>query len=160
MMQKTTTYFLHGLDSSGKGTKGRFFTERFPQVLCPDFGGTLSNRLLQLEALCTNQQQLTLIGSSFGGLMATCYATQHPEKVTQLILLAPALNFEAFQPPAEPLQIPTLTIIGKHDTVTPAALVAPLAEATFTDLEIRIENDDHMLHSTFQHLDWQKILVG
>lgn len=160
MIQKTTTYFLHGLDSSGKGTKGRFFTQHFPQVLCPDFVGTLVNRLLQMEALCKKQQPLTLIGSSFGGLMATCYATKHAEKITRLVLLAPALNFEAYQPPAEPLQIPTLVIIGKNDTVTPAALVAPLAEATFADLEIRIENDDHMLHSTFQHLDWQKILIG
>ena len=159
-MLEKTIYFLHGLESSGKGTKGRFLVKNFPQTVCPDFEGTLSNRLLQLEALCKNQQQLTLIGSSFGGLMATCYATQHPEKITQLILLAPALNFEAYQPPSEPLQIPTLIIIGKHDTVTPATLVAPLAEATFTDLEIRIENDDHMLHSTFQHLDWQKILVA
>ncbi|MCP4342269.1 MAG: alpha/beta hydrolase [Desulfobulbaceae bacterium] len=160
MMLERIIYFLHGLDSSGKGTKGRFFAKNFPQVVCPDFEGTLPNRLLQLEALCKNQQQLTLIGSSFGGLMATCYATKHPEKITRLVLLAPALNFEAYQPPAEPLQIPTLIIIGKHDTVTPAALVAPLAEATFADLEIRIEHDDHMLHSTFHHLDWQKIFVG
>lgn len=159
-MLKKTTYFLHGLDSSGKGTKGQFFTKNFPQVVCPNFEGTLANRLLQLEAHSKNQQQLTLIGSSFGGLIATCYAIKHPGKITQLVLLAPALNFEGYQPPAELLQIPTLIIIGKHDTVTPPALVAPLAEATFTDLEIRIENDDHMLHSTFQHLDWQKILVG
>ena len=159
-MLKTTGYFLHGLESSEKGTKGRFFAKNFPQVVCPNFEGTLANRLLQLEALCKNQQQLTLIGSSFGGLMATCYATKHPEKITRLVLLAPALNFEAYLPPAEPLQIPTLIIIGKHDTVTPAALVAPLAEATFADLEIRIENDDHMLHNTFHHLDWQNILVG
>lgn len=158
-MQKTTTYFLHGLDSSGKGTKGRFFNEHFPQVVCPDFDGTLVNRLLQLEALCKKQQQLTLIGSSFGGLMATCYATKHPDKISRLVLLAPALNFEGYQPPAEPLKTPTLIIIGKHDTVTPPALVAPLAEATFADLEIRIEHDDHMLHGTFHHLDWQKILV-
>ncbi|NOR26755.1 MAG: alpha/beta fold hydrolase [Desulforhopalus sp.] len=159
MMQKTTTYFLHGLDSSGKGTKGNFFAQNFPQVICPDFEGTLPNRLHQLDTLCKNQQQLTLIGSSFGGLMATHYATDHPEKITRLILLAPALNFEGYHPPAELLQIPTLIIVGKHDTVTPAALVIPLAEATFAHLEIRIEEDDHMLHDTFHRLDWPKILV-
>lgn len=159
-MQKTTTYFLHGLDSSGKGTKGNFFARNFPQVVCPDFEGTLPNRLHQLETLCKNQQQLVLIGSSFGGLMATHYATEHPEKVTRLILLAPALNFEGYHPPAELLQIPTLTIVGKHDTVTPAAIVIPLAKATFANLEIRIEDDDHMLHDTFHRLDWQKLLTS
>ena len=159
MIPETTTYFLHGLDSSGKGTKGRFFAKNFPHVLCPDFEGTLANRLQQLKTLCTSQQQLILVGSSFGGLMATCYATSHPEQVTRLILMAPALNFEGYQPPAELLQIPTTLIIGKHDTVTPATLVTPMAEATFADLEIHIEDDDHLLHKTFHQLDWQKILL-
>lgn len=158
MMQKNKSYFLHGLDSSGKGTKGRFFNQYYPQVVCPDFEGTLPNRLDQLQALCKHQQQLILIGSSFGGLMATCYATKHPEKIARLILLAPALNFEGYQPPAELLQIPTTLIIGKHDTVTPAALVIPLAESTFADLEIRIEDDDHMLHKSFTALNWTDLL--
>jgi pimeloyl-ACP methyl ester carboxylesterase len=159
-MLKTKTYFLHGLESSGSGTKGRFFAQNFPQVVCPDFEGTLAHRLNQLDELCKNHQQLTLIGSSFGGLMATCYATGHPGKVTTLILLAPALNFEGYRPPAKKLLIPTLLIIGKQDTVTSADLVVPLAEATFANLVIRIEDDDHMLHDTFHRLDWQELLTG
>jgi pimeloyl-ACP methyl ester carboxylesterase len=158
MKQKNKTYFLHGLDSSGKGTKGSFFAKNFPQVICPDFKGTLSNRLLQLETLCKNQQQLILIGSSFGGLMATCYATKHPEKIARLILLAPALNFEDYQPPGDLLTIPTILVVGKYDTVTPASLVIPLAESTFAKLEIHIENDDHMLHKSFTALDWTNLL--
>jgi len=160
MIKKTATYFLHGLDSSGKGTKGRFFTENFPQVLCPDFEGTLENRLKQLEVLCKKQQQLILVGSSFGGLMATCYTSKHPAQVTRLILLAPAFNFENYHPPSELLQVPTTLIIGEHDTVTPPDLVIPLAEATFANLAIRTENDDHMLHESFHRLDWHTILTG
>lgn len=160
MMPETTTYFLHGLDSSGKGTKGRFFTKNFPHILCPDFEGSLQKRLQQLETLCKYQQQLILIGSSFGGLMATCYATSHPEKITRLILLAPALNFENYQPPDVPLRIPTLLVVGKNDTVTPANIVSSLAKETFTGIEIRVADDDHMLHDTFQRLDWQKLLAG
>ena len=102
---------------------------------------------------------MTLIGSSFGGLMATCYAIKHPGKVTRLILLAPALNFEDYQPPAELLRIPTVLIIGKHDTVTPAVHVIPLAKATFAELEIHIEDDDHMLHNSFYLLNWKKLLT-
>jgi len=158
MMQKTTTYFLHGLDSSGKGTKGRFFTEHFPQVVCPDFVGTLANRLHFLDKICKNQQQIILIGSSFGGLMATHYAIKHPEKILRLILLAPALNFEEYQPPVELLQIPTLLIVGKHDTVTPSTIVAPLATATFANLQICIKDDDHMLHESFTALNWPDLL--
>ncbi|MGB3224159.1 MAG: alpha/beta fold hydrolase [Desulforhopalus sp.] len=157
-MQKNNTYFLHGLDSSGSGTKGRFFSQKFPHIACPDFDGTLQNRLHQLEKLCKNQQQLIFIGSSFGGLMATCYASNYPEKVAKLILLAPALNFEGYQPPSEPLQIPTFLIIGKNDTVTPAAAVIPLANASFANLHINIPDDDHMLHESFHSLDWHTLL--
>ena len=152
------SYFLHGLDSSGKGTKGQFFARRFPQVRCPDFQGTLSNRLQQLDELCKSQQQLLFIGSSFGGLMASCFAAEHPEKVARLILLSPALNFESYRPPTIPLQVPTLLVIGKHDTITPAADVIPLAEATFADLETRMVDDDHLLHQSFFLLDWTGLL--
>lgn len=157
---KNKTYFLHGLDSSGSGTKGRFFARNYPrQVIRPDFTGPLSARLEQLAKLCMNQESLHFIGSSFGGLMATCYAIGHPEKVTRLILLAPALNFADYEPPAQLLQIPTLLVIGQHDTITPAAAVIPLAKATFIDLKIDIVDDDHLLHATFDRLKWQHLLA-
>lgn len=92
--------------------------------------------------------------------MAACYASRNPEKVAKLILLAPALNFEGYQPPSEPLQIPTFLFIGKNDTVTPASAVIPLAEASFANLHINIEDDDHMLHETFPALDWPYMIYG
>jgi pimeloyl-ACP methyl ester carboxylesterase len=158
LLMKKTTYFLHGLDSSGRGTKGRFFARNFPKVVCPDFSGPLPDRLGQLKKLCQNEQQLILIGSSFGGLMATCFAAEHHSKIIRLILLAPALNFDDYHPPARKLPIPTLLVIGKDDTVTPADIVVPLAEATFASLETRIEEDDHLLHNTFQRLDWPNLI--
>lgn len=153
-------FFLHGLDSSGQGTKGRFFAEHFPHIHCPDFHGTLANRLLQLSDLCRSRDSLTLIGSSFGGLMATCYAEEFPEKVARLVLLAPALNFGEYRPPLEKLQVPTLLVIGNHDTVTPPAQVIPLAQQTFSNLEIHRVKDDHMLHTSFAAMPWQQILMG
>ncbi|OEU82493.1 MAG: hypothetical protein BA873_02120 [Desulfobulbaceae bacterium C00003063] len=56
------------------------------------------------------------------------------------------------------LSIPTILIIGQKDTVTPAEKVIPLAEKTFSNLEIRIEDDDHMLHNSFKQMDWNKLL--
>jgi pimeloyl-ACP methyl ester carboxylesterase len=154
-----TIFFLHGLDSSGNGTKGRYFGEHFPEIQRPDFTGTLAERMEQLEQLVTGETHLRFIGSSFGGLMATCFAKQYQEKVTRLILLAPALNFAGFTPPRELVMIPTLLIIGEHDTVTPPHLVLPLAKATFGDLDIRLMDDDHLLHQTFADLDWQQLLA-
>ncbi len=154
----TGALFLHGLDSSSHGTKGRFFREHFPHIACPDFSGPLSDRLDRLAELCQGLTGLTLIGSSFGGLMATCHALRFPDQVIRLLLLAPALNFPDFQPPQQKLAVPTLLIIGDGDTVTPAAQVIPLAQTTFANLEIRVEEDDHLLHKSFGNLAWHDLL--
>lgn len=150
--------FLHGLDSSIRGTKGQWFREHLPAVQMHDYQGDLEQRLAQLEAQVAGRNNLILVGSSFGGLMAVCFALRHSERCRRLILLAPALNFNAYQPPPTPLTIPTLLIIGARDTVCPPALVLPLAGATFSNLEVHVEDDDHMLHRTFPTLDWPHLL--
>jgi pimeloyl-ACP methyl ester carboxylesterase len=156
---QTPTLFLHGLDSSSRGTKGLFFTENFPDIIVPDFTGSLQDRMQALETICRGLDRLSLIGSSFGGLMATCFAIAHPERVHKLILLAPALNFPDFSPPVSPLDIPTLLIIGANDTVTPPDLVIPAARATFMNPDISTCDDDHLLRTAFFTLDWHKLLT-
>jgi len=155
----TTALFLHGLDSSIQGTKGQWFREHFPAVRMHDYHGDLDQRLAQLEGEVAGLDNLILVGSSFGGLMAACFAIRHPQQVGRLVLLAPALNFSGYQPPVTPIHIPTLLIIGAHDTVCPPDLVLPQAHATFSTLEIRVKEDDHMLHRTFPTLDWPQLLT-
>ena len=152
------TFFLHGLDSSSKGTKGQWFANHFPHMQLPDFEGSLQDRLLKLEKLCTAYSDILLVGSSFGGLMATCYAAGYPEKCRGLVLLAPALNFPEFEVPEEQIATPTIVIIGERDTVTPPDIVIPLAEKSFSTLEVVTHDDDHMLHSCFSELDWHHLL--
>jgi len=43
------TVYIHGLESSSRGTKGRFFRERFPRMVLGDYSGDLEWRLEQLE---------------------------------------------------------------------------------------------------------------
>lgn len=157
-LKKDPTYFLHGLDSSGSGTKGQFFARHHPHIVCPNFSGTLQERLNQLHELCKNESGLILIGSSYGGLMATCYSISWPRRIARLILLAPALNYDRYKPPSSPLDIPTTVLIGKKDNVTPACHVVPLAEATFSNCQITLVNDDHFLHESFSQLDWPALL--
>ena len=151
-------YFLHGLDSSGNGTKGRFFAENFPQISRPNFHGLFTARINQLEKLCEEDKAITFIGSSFGGLMASSFTENNKDRVSRLILMAPALNFEDYTPPVPAIDVPTLLIIGRHDDVTPMGPVLALAQMTFTNLTIWISDDDHMLHNCFTHLDWVKLL--
>jgi pimeloyl-ACP methyl ester carboxylesterase len=153
-----TKFFLHGLESSGNGTKGRWFGEYFPDMIRPDFTGTLYERVNALEKLCATEKKLLFVGSSFGGLMATVFAMKNPGVCTKLILLAPALNFEEFTPPPEQISVPTLLVIGRYDDVTPPDIVLPQAKETFNNLEIIVEEDDHMLHKTFHKMDWKTLL--
>lgn len=151
--------FVHGLDSSIQGTKAQWFRDHFPAVRMQDYQGDLNQRLTQLGAQVEGQDNLILVGSSFGGLMAVCFAIRHPERCRRLVLLAPALNFSGYQPPPAPLTVPTLLVIGTHDTVCPPSLVLPQARLTFSNLEVRVEDDDHMLHRTFPTLDWPHLLI-
>ena len=152
------SFFLHGQDSSGKGTKGRWFTEHFPGMSVPDFEGDLNTRLTTLITLCHDAHDITFVGSSFGGLMATCFAMEYPDKCRSLILLAPALNFPKFSPPAKKIPVPTTLIIGRQDTVTPPDIVLPLAKESFSQLTISTVEDDHRLHTCFEKLDWLDLL--
>ena len=155
----TTPMFLHGLDSSIQGAKAQWFARYFPNMRIQDYHGSLEDRLEQLATQCRGLARLVLVGSSFGGLMATCHAIRHPEQCERLILLAPALNFAEFVPPPEKITIPTRIIIGRDDVVTPPALVLPIARRTFVAAEIELVEDDHLLHRTFPELDWQAMLA-
>jgi pimeloyl-ACP methyl ester carboxylesterase len=124
-----------------------------------DYHGDLDDRLAQLEEQTAGAGRLILVGSSFGGLMAACFAARHPGRCQRLVLLAPALNFSGYRPPPSPLAVPALLVIGADDTVCPPDLVVPSAQATFADLEVRIEDDDHMLRRTFPALDWAALLT-
>ncbi len=153
-------FFLHGLDSSGNGTKGRFFKENFSDVAAPDFSGSLESRLQHLDKLCGNCNDLILVGSSFGGLMATCFAAASPSRINRLILMAPALNFPGFLVPKNKINLPTYLLIGRYDDLTPAAKVIPIAKKTFSNLEINLVDEDHLLHQTFPLLDWKTLLTA
>ena len=150
--------FIHGLESSGRGFKGRLLRGVYDDTLTPDFRGDLAERMAQLEPLLEGKDPWILVGSSFGGLMAALAACQHPTWVRRLILLAPALHHPEFQTPG-PVTVPTLVVHGTRDEIVPLEEVRVRAERTFTQLTFRQVDDDHLLHATVQELDWHALLV-
>jgi alpha-beta hydrolase superfamily lysophospholipase len=151
--------FLHGLESSSRGAKARFLQGMFPDMLVPDFSGSLSARMTTLASLIKGQADLILVGSSFGGLMATIYAMANEADISRLVLLAPALNFPEFSNyPTTRIAVSTWIFIGSDDTVTPAKDVVPLARQIFSNLIYEEVADDHMLARTFRHFDWPGLL--
>ena len=91
--------------------------------------------------------------------MAALFSTRFPAQVRKQILLAPALMLPEFAArlPA-PIDVPTIIIHGRQDTIVPVDVVRPLAEKVFRQLDYRLVDDDHRLHQTADGLDWKSIL--
>lgn len=155
-----TRAFIHGLESSGQGTKGMFFHERYPGMIIEDYDGPFAQRMEKLEGLLVKKDDLILVGSSYGGLMAAVYACLHEERVKKLILLAPALHLEPFQPYLnKTLQMPIAIFHGLQDDVVPIEAVQTIARKSFANHTFSSLDDDHSLHQTFATLDWDTLLA-
>jgi pimeloyl-ACP methyl ester carboxylesterase len=158
-MAEITRVFVHGLDSSSRGTKGSFFRERYPEMLLEDYSGPLEERMERLEKVLKGKRNLILVGSSYGGLMAALFACRHPSRVRRLVLLAPALglaDWEWFED--HPLRIPATLYHGRADTVVPPEQTRQIAVRLFTNLDDHLVEDDHDLHRVFPTLDWDALL--
>lgn len=154
-----TRVFIHGLESSSQGTKGVFFREHYPDMIVEDFGGPLEERMERLNRLMADREDLILVGSSFGGLMAAIYACENENRVRKVILLAPALHIPDFARFLNlRVKIPVVLFHGKNDDVVPTAPVKTIAEKVFENLDYRLVDDDHSLHATFPLMDWEALL--
>jgi pimeloyl-ACP methyl ester carboxylesterase len=156
-----TRVFIHGLESTSQGTKGRFFMSNFPDMLIEDYPGPLEQRMEKLDHLLAHRADLVLVGSSYGGLMAALHACRHPETVRRLILLAPALNLIEFEPClTHRVEIPTALYHGRFDDVVPPDAVRIIAQKVFSRLDYHAVDDDHSLHHTFSAMPWEDLLYA
>ena len=161
--------FIHGLESSGKGFKGTYLKNLFPDILTPNFKefkrsitleNLLKKRMEQLDLILKQRNSWTIIGSSFGGLMATLYALRNSEKIERLILLAPFLATPILQiDNFLPLSIPTIIFHGKHDEIAQYKASREQAYQLFTKLEFNTTEDHHDLNNTITTLNWNKLVT-
>jgi alpha-beta hydrolase superfamily lysophospholipase len=151
--------FIHGLESSNRGTKSIFFKERYPEMIIPHFRGALEERMEKLQEVLTGQSGIRMVGSSFGGLMATLFAIKNRSRVERLILLAPALNLMPYTDHQNrTLSLPVSLYHGTADDVIPFNEIEPIAREIFPDLSLHCVDDDHFLHKTFKDIDWDQLL--
>ncbi|WP_457557150.1 alpha/beta fold hydrolase [Candidatus Harpocratesius sp.] len=167
--------FLHGYESSGTGFKAEYFRKIFPSIHTPTLSGDLNSRMEQILPLFQKYSRWFIIGSSFGGLMATILAQKYTQKIERLILLAPALippffsfdisngsaisgKSENFNKSLKLIKVKTDIIHGKQDSVVPFHQVKKLAEKLFINLTYHEVNDDHRLHTTTKSIDWKQLL--
>ncbi|MBY9008623.1 MAG: hypothetical protein KGD74_02000 [Candidatus Lokiarchaeota archaeon] len=161
--------FIHGLESSGNGFKGTYLKRVFPDILNPNFrkynknislDSLLKERMDQMDLILKKRNSWIIIGSSFGGLMATLYAIRNPEKTERLILLAPFLATPMLQiDNTLQLTIPTIIFHGKHDEIAKYKASRKQAYQLFTNLEFNTTKDHHDLNETITTLNWNKLIT-
>jgi len=157
---KDPIIFIHGQESSSKGTKGLFFREHFPEMIIPDFTGAVASRMLKLNEILSGKRGIIMIGSSLGGLMAALYAFQNQDRIKKLILLAPALNLPEFTPYLrETLLLPVYVFHGRDDELIPAQQIQEIAKTVFANCTFTLLDDDHRLSSKFNSIDWHKLMT-
>lgn len=151
--------FIHGLESSAQGNKGKYFRENFPQMLIENYTGDFKTRMKKLELVLRGKDQLIIVGSSYGGLMAARFALDEEIRIKKLILLAPALTIEGFESTVwQKLALPVIIYHGIKDDVVNPHEVKRIAEKTFSRLEHHLVDDDHPLSGTFASLSWRVLL--
>ena len=152
--------FLHGLESSSQTYKASVIRKSYPELVVPDFTGTLQARMQTLYPIMRDKKDWIIVGSSFGGLMGAIFSCERPEQVQKLVLLAPALMLPEFASylDREPVSVPTTIIHGTQDKIVPLEAVRQLVNKVFSNLTYHIVDDDHRLHTTTDKLDWKSIL--
>jgi len=151
--------FIHGLESNNQGTKAVYFRKNFPAMLTPNFSGPLDERMEKLQTALSGQSELILVGSSFGGLMASIFAMENEPRVKRLILLAPAINLMEFTPYRErKIEMPVHVYHGRQDDVISLEDVQKVACQVFSNLTFHAVDDDHYLHKTFKKIEWDTLL--
>ena len=160
--------FIHGLESSGKGFKGRLLKNFFPEILTPDFEPYISSitikallkkRMLQLDTILKDKENWIIIGSSFGALCGATYTLKQPEKVKLLILLAPFFGSNLINPSKfQPIDVPIVVFHGKNDLTASIKRSKSLSHILFSNLEYNIVDDDHYLHATVEKINWIQLI--
>jgi pimeloyl-ACP methyl ester carboxylesterase len=159
--------FIHGLESSGKAYKAQFLKKIFPSLISPSFlpfsptikiKDLLNKRMQQLTKLLEGEKSWIIIGSSFGGLMASIYSFKHPERVRLLILLAPFLSRKLYNFPNVKVKFPVIVYHAKNDEVVPINESKEIIFKLFPNLEYHIVDDEHKLHKTISKINWKALI--
>ncbi|MFX1316063.1 MAG: alpha/beta fold hydrolase [Promethearchaeota archaeon] len=163
--------FIHGIESSGLGFKAQFLKKQIPEIITPSFmeylPGTsykklLNKRMKQLIEILEKKDSWTIIGSSFGGLMAVLYTCLHPSNVNRLILFAPFLATSELDPKnfsGLPLPIPVTIYHARNDKIVSMKRSRARAEQLFSNITYYIiEDDNHKLQSTVKRINWKDLI--
>jgi pimeloyl-ACP methyl ester carboxylesterase len=97
--------YLHGFASSPQSSKATFLARKLagrgipvtvPDLNEPDFSTLTVSRMLRraAEFIAASPGPICVVGSSLGGFVAVQAARLHRDRISRVVLLAPALDFD------------------------------------------------------------------
>ena len=144
-------WFFHGLESGPHGAKYQRLAEEF-EVESPDFQGMdIWERLEKAERLTRGEEELVVVGSSFGGLLAALLYERYPERFRGYVLMAPALHREEVEEEIGRMPERAVVIHGVGDEVVPFEPVRAFCEARGVE-EFWAVEDDHRLGASLEEM--------
>lgn len=140
-------YFFHGLESGPHGSKYRLMKQKYAELESPDFQHMdLNQRIARASKLTEGKTGLTLIGSSFGGLLAARLYSVFPERISNLLLLAPAVHTEEGDKVERMPHAANVRVLhGYNDEIVPYDKVAAFCQRF--ELPLTSVADSHRLSS-------------
>lgn len=144
--------YCHGLQGHPLGKKC-FAIEQYhgQRIIAPDLRNLeLDEQIAAAEEATRDFSEMTLIGSSFGGLVAALLYQYYSERFKNYLLLAPALHHERAQ---EIDSVPEqgAIIYGSEDDRIPFIPIRTFAHRF--NLELIIVEDDHRLHQSLDTIN-------
>ena len=146
--------WAHGLWGNPNGSKVTAIRDSGININSPDFNNMeLGERVEVLDNLVSNKD-VTLVGSSYGGLACALVAQKYPENVNGMLLLAPALHLpETPNDEPEELVAPTnfpITIIHSFtDEIVPISASKDYIKRSGNNLRLIEVEDSHVLENSF-----------
>ena len=146
--------WAHGLWGNPNGSKVTAIRDSGIKINSPDFNNMeLGERVEVLDNLVSNED-VTLVGSSYGGLACALVAQKYPENVNGMLLLAPALHLpESPNDEPEELVAPTnfpITIIHSFtDEIVPIRASKDYIKRSGNNLRLIEVEDSHVLEDSF-----------
>ena len=146
--------WAHGLWGNPNGSKVTAIRDSGIKINSPDFNNMeLGERVEVLDNLVSNED-VTLVGSSYGGLACALVAQKYPENVNGMLLLAPALHLpESPNDEPEELVAPTnfpITIIHSFtDEIVPISASKDYIKRSGSNLRLIEVEDSHVLENSF-----------
>ena len=179
-MGRKRVVFCHGLESGPNGSKARYLRRHFPSTIVPDLNmsafslakrnsfvrnnfnfrasllGCAKIALAAIEQQMDPDDDVILVGSSWGGLVALSLITDHGFKPYKAVLISPALSIHGiaarFFPDFMPSYLPTETSIvlihGTADDTVNFYSSQQLAAKFPKQITFEVaENGDHRLNN-------------